>query len=357
MSITDTLQAIAAFNFLLIAGLIFSKERKITSAASLFAFFLLAKGITLSSNLVFVHAQTLSSSTVSTAQLANSFLFFYAPFLYFFALKLNKQNTKRWPHFGLFIAYLLFNIIVVFQYYTANASLAAVVNFIAPSIIYIYYLQAISYTFLAYKLVNTKDRKSLFKTQFRSVLLLFFLVWTFFFGEFIAAHFFQNNLAADALKLAGIVLLLALANISIYLIIRHPQEHLFSPQTVDQKNKLNKFITPSNYERLCALIRQEELYKKADLKLIELAHQLGLSDRNTSLLIKTYHGGNFYDFINSFRIELAKQLLQDAQRPKTVLEILYESGFNSKSVFNTAFKKQEGLTPTAYRKQQAHSFG
>ena len=44
-------------------------------------------------------------------------------------------------------------------------------------------------------------------------------------------------------------------------------------------------------------------------------------------------------------------LLKDPSKTKfTVLEILYEVGFNSKSSFNTAFKKQTGLTPTQYRK-------
>jgi len=64
-------------------------------------------------------------------------------------------------------------------------------------------------------------------------------------------------------------------------------------------------------------------------------------------------GQNFYDFINRYRILEAKQLLTNPKDPKiTVLEVLYEVGFNSKSSFNTLFKKYTGLTPTEFRKKQ-----
>ena len=58
------------------------------------------------------------------------------------------------------------------------------------------------------------------------------------------------------------------------------------------------------------------------------------------------------DFVNEFRIKEAKSILKDPSKKEfTVLEILYEVGFNSKSSFNTAFKKHTGLTPTQFRKK------
>ena len=62
---------------------------------------------------------------------------------------------------------------------------------------------------------------------------------------------------------------------------------------------------------------------------------------------------NFYDYVNGCRIEEAKRLLQDAiHRKKTVLNILYEAGFNSKSAFNLAFKKYTGMTPTEFKNRK-----
>ena len=60
---------------------------------------------------------------------------------------------------------------------------------------------------------------------------------------------------------------------------------------------------------------------------------------------------NFYDLINTHRVEEAKKRLIDSNNTKTILEILYEVGFNSKSVFNSAFKKNTGFTPTEFRKK------
>ncbi|WP_200911889.1 helix-turn-helix domain-containing protein [Pedobacter sp. Hv1] len=61
---------------------------------------------------------------------------------------------------------------------------------------------------------------------------------------------------------------------------------------------------------------------------------------------------HFYDFVNAYRIESAMDILKGATKSKvTLLKILYEVGFNSKSSFNTAFKKHSGSTPTIYSKQ------
>jgi len=56
-----------------------------------------------------------------------------------------------------------------------------------------------------------------------------------------------------------------------------------------------------------------------------------------------------------FRIAEAKQkLLDPKESEKTILEIAYEVGFYSKSVFNTAFKKFTGITPSQFKQRQKH---
>lgn len=68
-------------------------------------------------------------------------------------------------------------------------------------------------------------------------------------------------------------------------------------------------------------------------------------------------GQNFFNLVNSYRIEKAQEILRDPDKQAiTVLEILYEVGFNSKSSFNTAFKKHAGTTPTQYRKAHLKSY-
>jgi AraC-like DNA-binding protein len=85
--------------------------------------------------------------------------------------------------------------------------------------------------------------------------------------------------------------------------------------------------------------------------LMDLAEQVSIPYRALSEVINNKLKQNFYDFINSYRIHESKKLLSEkTERLKTILEVLYEVGYNSKSSFNSAFKKFTGMTPTEYRK-------
>jgi AraC-like DNA-binding protein len=94
-------------------------------------------------------------------------------------------------------------------------------------------------------------------------------------------------------------------------------------------------------------------YLESELTLDQLASRLSLRPKILSLAINEIKGQNFFDFINRYRIEEAARLLTNPKDKKiTILEVLYEVGFNSKSSFNTLFKKYTGLTPSEFRKKQ-----
>ena len=96
----------------------------------------------------------------------------------------------------------------------------------------------------------------------------------------------------------------------------------------------------------------EKPYLTSTLTLKELAERLDLNPRILSRVINERKNQNFFDFINGYRIDDAKMILSNpAKRKMTILEVLYGVGFNSKSVFNTTFKKNTGVTPTEYRKR------
>ncbi|PLX05451.1 MAG: hypothetical protein C0598_14695 [Marinilabiliales bacterium] len=95
---------------------------------------------------------------------------------------------------------------------------------------------------------------------------------------------------------------------------------------------------------------EEEPFLDPDLSINKLARYLKMQKRELSILINHNLNKHFFDFINDFRIEKAKKMLVEPDKNDlTVLEILYHVGFNSKSSFNTAFKKHTGFTPTQYR--------
>jgi AraC-like DNA-binding protein len=115
-----------------------------------------------------------------------------------------------------------------------------------------------------------------------------------------------------------------------------PQEN-----TEDHQEELNML---SNY------MQKEKPFLDAELTLQKLASQVGIPEKQVSFLINHQMDSHFFDYINNFRIEEAKDLLKN-KKELTVLEILYQVGFNSKSSFYTAFKKETHQTPTTYRNQ------
>ena len=114
------------------------------------------------------------------------------------------------------------------------------------------------------------------------------------------------------------------------------------------KNRLAEDLMEEYGRRLREAMQGRSLYRDPDLTLGALAKRLEIPPVSLSQLINRETGGNFHRYINGLRIQEACRLLLD-DPGKTVLEILYEVGFNSKSTFNSAFKAGTGMTPREYR--------
>ena len=109
-------------------------------------------------------------------------------------------------------------------------------------------------------------------------------------------------------------------------------------------------INDSVLNKALEYVESEKPYLDPDITLSKLSYQLAMTPRELSELINGAVGIHFFDFVNSYRVRHAKELL--LSNPNiSVLNVLYESGFNSKSSFNTAFKKHAGLTPSMLRAQ------
>ncbi|MDW3652795.1 MAG: helix-turn-helix domain-containing protein [Bacteroidia bacterium] len=102
-------------------------------------------------------------------------------------------------------------------------------------------------------------------------------------------------------------------------------------------------------ETLGKEMKEEKWFQNPSLSLRELAENLNISSNKLSWLLNERMGQNFNEYINSFRLENFKEIaLNPANNHLTLLALAYESGFNSKSVFNAFFKKAEGMTPKAW---------
>ncbi len=104
--------------------------------------------------------------------------------------------------------------------------------------------------------------------------------------------------------------------------------------------------------RLIKVFESEKPYLDPEFRLSELALKMNIHANELSQVINEGFGQNFYTLVNSYRIEEVKRNIQDQQNNNlTLLAIGLQSGFNSKTTFNTVFKKMTGLTPSQFKKQ------
>ena len=137
-------------------------------------------------------------------------------------------------------------------------------------------------------------------------------------------------------------------NSVVYLALKFPG--LFLIKKKYSRSALPEHLILHYHEKLKTLLDENKPYLNPDLSLDSLAKQLNISSKHLSQVIN-HSGQHFYDLINQYRIQEAKNLLKN-KNGENILQIAYEAGFNSKPTFNAAFKKTTGMTPSEYIKHQ-----
>ncbi len=105
----------------------------------------------------------------------------------------------------------------------------------------------------------------------------------------------------------------------------------------------------SQKNRLVELMRDFKPYLDSELNLVGLAKLMNITPHQLSYIINTGYNENFFQFVNRYRVEKAKELLLGNEN-LTMLAIAFDSGFNSKTAFNTTFKKLTQQTPSQFKK-------
>ena len=172
-----------------------------------------------------------------------------------------------------------------------------------------------------------------------------------FMGILILGYSFNNA------KVLCVIFCPLFYTIIVYLILAYFIKNytLFQKTQVWEKAKSSPIKTGQIAQlkaHLQRLMEEEQGFRDPELSLDKLAQRVGSSSHALSHYINTYEGCNFPDWLNRFRVEYACQLLLDPQYAQLKIAALaYESGFNTLSVFNGAFKKVVGCTPSEFRKQ------
>ncbi len=279
------------------------------------------------------------------------FGFAYGPLLYLYTQSLIYKkfslDKKKWTHAIPFFI-MLISALIGYALCSRFGSLL--------------YISLIAYSAVAirdivrYRVVVKQTQSSIFQMNL-SWLQWMLIAFTCTFLIDIYQHFYAEINIIPGLSLVNVSLLI-LINGMFYKGLKQPMifqgisladETLVSPISM---TKEEADIPDEELIRIKNYMASLEPFKDAALTLNELASQLEMPARKLSGLINRHFGQNFIDFVNTYRIELAKSRLKNPVDPKeTILEVMYEVGFNSKSSFNTLFKQKTGSTPSDFKKQ------
>lgn len=365
---------ISLFISLLLAFFLVTVKTKHKVSNSLFAVFLILTAIDVS-DLLF---SLVADGPSNMAMLRNSLAFLQIPVFYLYVLSVCYSDFKLQPkHLIHLFPFLIGNLILLPRFYTVD--LASKIDFITNRQTRVelqfthvlFHLQVFIYCIAVFMLLQKAKKlylenyagKSIqsynWLFQFAVVINVLYLI-TLFKNIF---KFSEYPDISEWIKVAILVLQLLIVCWYLFKALNNPG--LF--QNIDSKLKLvadiiseekdkGKFAEndEADNEELSKLrhyMNAEKPFLNPSLTIQEVSNAIQIPVRELSVLINHKLGQHFYDFVNVYRIESAMKILKDPAKSKlTVLEILYEVGFNSKSSFNTAFKKHTGKTPTVYRK-------
>lgn len=145
---------------------------------------------------------------------------------------------------------------------------------------------------------------------------------------------------------AGIIM--ALLAILAFLIIYTKRRHTPQEATVSIKPEADKELM----ERITRLMEERKLFQKSDLKVSDIAAELGTNSRYISDCIKSFKDSSFTQFVNACRVEYAMQLMRNYP-DKKMMQVCMESGFSNETTFFRAFKNYTGLTPNEWKSEYA----
>jgi len=194
----------------------------------------------------------------------------------------------------------------------------------------------------------------------RRLMLSVIVLWVIWgLSNLLPTPFFSN---LDAVSFPVFVYMLGYWGISQRLVYKETEPNLTeSVIKDDQLNNTKPVIKiPESEEKLEMLLnymQEKKPYLNGELTIQALSSQICIPVNQLSYIINSHLEQNFFEFVNSYRVEEFKQeVLKPENQHLSLLGIALDCGFNSKASFNLVFKKYTGLTPSQYKKQSELQF-
>lgn len=369
-----TVAIIAVFISLFLSFFLVTVKTKHKLSNRLFAFFLVLNVI----DIIGGHLGGLFERSLNASVFASLFFFLQLPTFYLYVLSVCYADFKLKPqHLVHAVSFLIANLILLPRFYMVDQ--AAKIKFLQDSSSrfeiqfnhILVHIQIVCYLIAAF-MVLRKARKLYLENYAGGSMES--LQWLFQFTVALSVFYFialVKNIfkfteyldVSEWLKIGLLLFELIIVFWYLYKALNHPGlfrnidsklklvKHIINEERYTEQLAVNKKEYSEEILKLKKYMIEEKPYLNPSLTIQDISKDMEIPVRDLSILINHKLGQHFYDFVNAYRIADAMDILKDVTKSRvTVLEILYQVGFNSKSSFNTAFRKHTGNTPTYYRK-------
>jgi AraC-like DNA-binding protein len=377
LNFLNGIASIAVFVSLLLAFFLLTVKTKNKLANRLFAWFLIITAIDLSG--FFIYDDLYNYLNLEIFRWTACLLVMPLFYLYVLAVCYTDFRLKL-KHLLHTIPFLVLNLVLTPRFYLSNGAekehffehhnqMSEIYFFqILVEVQYLFYIVSVFLILKKYKEIYlenyTNTSTSTYKWLFQMT-VVFLTAHTFVVSKNLLRYTDYNDLFIWANVIIGIIVLFIMCWF-VLKALNHPElfrgidsklplakDIVHEPETITETAESKKntdSIIVTQIEVLKKHMTDYEPYLEPSLTIQELANQINIPVRDLSVLINHHMNQHFFDFVNEYRIQKAMGILKnDSKNHLTILEILYEVGFNSKSSFNTSFKKYTELTPTAYR--------
>lgn len=357
-SLISDLGKIVVFLMLLLAFYLFTVKAQKRLPVRLFALFLIVTAIDLTGLFIgqwenYPHLYILKRASVA---LQLPLFYLYVLSTCFSDFSLSRKHTL---HFILFFAFVIFFELSVFS------KRSSLLYGIVAEIQYFAYISVITIVLYRYRKIYLESYSNTDYSVYKwliQVIVLFLIGHTFVLIRLLFPHLQNEGFFLNINLLISMNVLLITSWFVLKALYR---PHIFTgvysgfPEAVKALKDKKEGIVSADGEvysvetkMLLDYMKNAKPYLHENLNLEKLSSQTGTPEKELSAIINRNMGTHFFDFVNEYRISAAKDILQDQDKKDlTILEILYQVGFNSKSSFYTAFKKSTQQTPKQYRKE------
>ena len=291
----------------------------------------------------------------------------YGPLFYLYLRRVIKKSSITWVH-GLHFLPLLLIILdnASFLFLNTEAKMEAYITgnlwsngILTRYLTWFIILQILIYGLLSFSVLK-KEGKSLDRNKriwLQLFISFFFGYWMAFTSYFVLSGFGLINKESD--YIIGYIIVFFIGMVA-YFGFRQPE--VFNGLPIEKvipfikykKTGLTKSHSSELKERLEQIMLHDKPFLENDLRLSDLARSLNLSRHHMSQVINEHFNISFFDYINQYRIDEAKELLLDNSDDLNITQVAYSVGFNNRVSFYKAFKKFTGTTPSDFISVHSH---